>query len=83
MLRRAVRSAEDVTDRATAAGREAAAKAQRERRGVDERCAEAAAQLARERSDRKADAASFAEERKDLQVRCSKLLFQTEHERKC
>lgn len=60
--------AEEATDRAGASGREAAAKSQRERRAAEERAAEASAALARERADRKADAASFGEERKELQV---------------
>ena len=68
LLRRAVRTAEEATDRAGAAGREAAAKAQRDLRAADEAAAEAAAALARERSDRRADAAAFADERKELQV---------------
>jgi hypothetical protein len=68
LLRRAVRAAEEATDRASAAGRDAAAKAQREVRSAEEHAAEAAAALARERSDRRADAASFADERKELQV---------------
>lgn len=61
-------AAEEATDRASAAGRDAAAKSLRERRTAEELSAEAVAALARERSDRKADAAGFAEERKELQV---------------
>lgn len=68
LLRRAVTTAEEATERASAAGRETAAKAQRDRRAADEHSAEAVAALGRERGDRKADAASFAEERKELQV---------------
>ena len=68
-LRHTAKVAEEGTDRATAVSRDAASKAAREKRAVEEQYAEAQAQLARERADRKADAAGFSEERKEAQVR--------------
>lgn len=62
-------AAVEVAERAASDAKDQSSKADRERRSAEEHAAESAAALARERADRKADAASFAAERKDLQVR--------------
>ena len=67
-VRRQLAAAAEATDLAAAGAKDQSAKADRDRRAAEERSAESAAALARERADRKADAASFAAERKDLQV---------------
>ncbi len=61
-------AAVEVAERAASDAKDQSSKADRERRSAEEHAAESAAALARERADRKADAASFAAERKDLQV---------------
>ena len=63
-------AAVEVAERAASNAKDHSAKAERERRAAEEHSAESAAALARERADRKADVASFANERKDLQVLC-------------
>ena len=61
-------AAVEVAERAASDAKDQSTKSERERRSAEEHAAESAAALARERADRKADAASFAAERKDLQV---------------
>ena len=67
-VRRQLAAAAEGAERAAAGAKDQSAKADRDRRAAEERSAESTAALARERADRKADAASFAVERKDLQV---------------
>ena len=67
-VRRQLAAAAEAADRAAAGAKDQLVKSDRDRRAAEERFAESTAALARERADRKADAASFAAERKDLQV---------------